>query len=185
MVKEKNWFSLYDKGTITTIYGGMLFLNGMLIALCVFFTANFLEDNDYWWIVLDILLISAIIIMFCLSIKNNAWRKYCINCLVTKDGICFNGLLWKKFNMKWDDIRTCGIYNYNVSYIRRVIIIFSTDCNMASPENVEEINQVSRERVALEYRPEVWDILSQHLPDDILKRFSDAISHGRNAFFRR
>ena len=41
MVMRKDRFYLYDKGTIATVYGGMLFLNGILVALCVFFTVRF------------------------------------------------------------------------------------------------------------------------------------------------
>ena len=95
MVMRKDRFYLYDKGTIATVYGGMLFLNGILVALCVFFTVRFIGDHDPGWIVLDVFLILAIVFTFILSLKGNAWRKYCISCLVNESGIHCRGLLWR------------------------------------------------------------------------------------------
>ena len=116
MVMRKDRFYLYDKGTIATVYGGMLFLNGILVALCVFFTVRFVGDHDPGWIVLDVFLILAIVFTFILSLKGNAWRKYCISCLVNESGIHCRGLLWRPFTIQWEDVRTCGIYTYNISY---------------------------------------------------------------------
>ncbi|MFR1562784.1 MAG: hypothetical protein ACLST7_12690 [Oscillospiraceae bacterium] len=56
---------------------------------------------------------------------------------------------------------------------------------MKDPKNIEEVNFVSRERIAIECRPDVWEILSKFIPNDIRKKFEDANTHNRNAFFRR
>ena len=56
---------------------------------------------------------------------------------------------------------------------------------MKDPKNIEEVNFVSRERIAIECRPDVWEILSKFIPNDIRKKFEDANTHSRNAFFRR
>lgn len=185
MVMRKDRFYLYDKGTIATVYGGMLFLNGILVALCVFFTVRFIGDHDPGWIVLDVFLILAIVFTFILSLKGNAWRKYCISCLVNESGIHCRGLLWRPFTIQWEDVRTCGIYTYNISYIKKTVIVLSKEHDMKDSKNIEEVNFVSRERIAIECRQDVWEILSKFIPNDIRKKFEDANTHSRNAFFRR
>ncbi len=185
MVTCNDRFYLYDKNTIATVYGGMLFLNGILVALCVFFTVRFAGDHDPGWIILDVFLMLVMVFTFLLSLKGNAWRKYCISCSVDENGIYCRGLLWHPFTIRWEDVRTCGIYTYNVSYIRKTVIVLSKDLHEKDPQKVEEVNFISRERIAIECRPGVWEILSKFLPNDIRKKLDDAVDHKRNAFFRR
>ena len=40
---------------------------------------------------------------------------------------------------------------------------------MKDSKNIEEVNFVSRERIAIECRPDVWEILSKFIPNDIRK----------------
>ena len=74
---------------------------------------------------------------------------------------------------------------YNISYIKKTVIVLSKEHDMKDPKNIEEVNFVSRERIAIECRPDVWEILSKFIPNDIRKKFEDANTHNRNAFFRR
>ena len=178
-------FLLYDRSTVGTIYGGLGFLFAIYVGLTAFFISRFLSDHKGDWIVVVVFLLAVWLVMVLTSLKGNAWRKYGLRCEVDASGIRCSGLFWKPFFLPWQELHTCGFFVYQVSIAYKEIMLFALDRNLPAPKSVEEINAVSKDCIAVEYRREAWEAMEAYMPEDLRKRFEEAHAKQRNAFFRR
>ncbi len=68
--------------------------------------------------------------------------------------------------------RRKNMRNLHVQYFiyKKTVIVLSKEHDMKDPKILRKLTFVSRERIAIECRPDVWEILSKFIPNDIRKK---------------
>lgn len=172
---------LYNKKDTITVVGGILFLHIMVTLLCCFFVKKFLiqtyEPGVY---LLLLFLISMVVIVDVLLYRIQTFRRYLVTCKFDADGIHCSLLGFKKWTIKWSDIRIVGITGYSTTGMG--ILFFSTDQN--EKYSIKKCIEISDRRIVFEINEKNWCAIKVYLPNPMKERLWESIQKRQDFFYR-
>lgn len=173
---------LYDKSTTYSILGGIVFLHGIILGLCIFWIYRFLiityDPSVY-------LLIGGIIgmLVFCdiLLHQSHVVGRFLIRCKFDETGIYCYGLGWKSWRINWADVCFYGIegfsqYNFGILFI-------SADAN--EKFDVKRYADITPLRIVFQVRDEIWQDLERYMPNDMKQKLFACSQKRHDCFYLR
>lgn len=158
----------------------------LLFALVIFCVRRFLiETFDPSVFLLLAIIITPFVFITFKFFHDGILKRFLLKCSIDDDGISYSGPLWKSRKINWSEVHTFGVYFYSVSYLSNTMIFFSTDRTELGPKTAKDAAVLSSNRVVIQYREDIWDALSEHMPSDIRKRIDEALRHQCNCFHKR
>ena len=111
-----------------------------------------------------------------------AIRRFFVRFKVDSKGITCNGLGFKPWYLKWEDICIYGIEGYGFSYGMGIIFL-SSDANERFDKN--KFTLLSKQRIVFEACDEIWTMLRNYMPSKMRNDLEKAICEKRNCFYRK
>ena len=175
-------FGIYDRYTT-------LFLPGMLGLFCVlsgglsvFFIKKFLLDNfDPAVFLLLAILIGPWIFVLTGLWKNGLLLRLLLRFSLDEEGIHCVLPVGGMYDIRWQDIRTFG----TLGDFGSTLLLFSTDKKEIAPKNRQEVHRISRNRMVIRCRPEIWTALAETMPADMREKLQYAIARKQDCFHKR
>lgn len=179
-------YSIYDPYTTFFVPISLALFCTLSIGLSIFFIKRFFLDyyDPSIFLLLAVLICPWIYVLVNLH-KNGMLLRLFLRFHVDKYGIHCSLLGKEQYTIEWDSIHTFATLGYSFSWAGGVLIIFSTDKKELAPRNLMEANRVSRERMIIQYRPEIWEALMEAVPDDMRKKLNYAFSRKQDCFHKR
>ena len=193
----KKSYRLYDTYTTYFILGGLAFMNVMVIGLLVFFIKRMIvietERNLAGYILIAMFLAPIFYIDIWEEWQTQLYSRYLVRCRFDKSGILCGGLFIKKRKLPWEKIRTYGIVGYGNKYVNATpysaygLLFISLDEEPYRKTGKIEKEQiaVNKRRLVFQIREEIWEPLSEYMPEDMKKLLWESIEKQRNCFARR
>ena len=179
-------FGVYEAYTTYIIPLFLVFLYLMVLGFSARFVyQGLIQDFDPSVFVLLLVLDGPFVFVTIQLFREKFLQRLLLRIEIKHDGIHGSGLGWEKFKITWDSIRTFGIVGASSKVSPRKLILFSTDKKELFPRNTIEANKVSSERLVFQYRRDVWDALSQYMPQDMLQKLNYALMQNRDCFHKR
>lgn len=178
--------SIYDPYTTWGLLVGLALMYIMASVLSGFFIWKFLIlQRDFSVFVLLLVINIPWIWVTILLFRDDFLNRLLLRFGFDEDGIhCFR-FGQKQYTIAWESIHTFGVAGYSTVYLSKRILIFSTDRKETAAKTVPQINRVSQNRVIIQFRPDIWYVLSQFLPRDMLDKLSYSLSRERDCFHKR
>ena len=173
-------FTPYGAYVTGMCMGGLVFLYACALFGCYFFPTH----TEGGWEV-AVLFATFPLILTIAYWRCGILRRLLLITWVDEQGFHCKSLFHGTFSVPWGSIHTYGIAQYSVSYINAVVIFFSQNPSELAPKNIQEINVSNRNRLAFQYRKEIWNEIYRYMPIDMKKNFDDAFAHQRGGFFKR
>ncbi len=184
MKTKRRWYALYNNYTTFMLTAGVL---AMYIGSCwliVFFTKFSIVKGDLSAaIFMPILLFVPLGIFSQQMIVHRLPARLFARCQFDEEGIHGYYILWGRFFVGWDDIRTYGVFNSSAGYVSMDLFFFSKD--PGEVDNKKTRFLLSRDRVLFEYRPTLWAAISEYAPEDIVKNLEYSFDTRTPCFMKR
>lgn len=179
-------YSLYESSISYVLPTFLLLLCLLSIVLSCFFIKKFLLDSyDPAVYFLVALMIGPWIYVIIGLQQCGVFKRLFLRFSVDESGIHCYLFGKKQYEIRWDHIHTFGIVGFSFSYVNGIMILFSTDKKEYAPQKITEVNRISKEKMVIQYRADVWDTLTQFMPLDICEKLSYAVSRNQDCFHKR
>ena len=178
--------SIYDPYTTWGLILGLLLMYVIASALSGFFIWKFLiTQRDYSVFVLLLVINIPWIWVTILLFQDKLFTRLSLRFGFDEEGIhCFR-FGQKLYTIAWESIHTFGVIGYSAVYLSKRMLLFSTDSKETVAKSIPQINNVSQNRVIIQFRPEIWCMLSQCLPKDMFDKLSYSLSREQDCFHKR
>ena len=163
---------------------GFLLIVPMLMIWVGYIAHDFYIENNgdltVWCLVIMVYIAFAII--YIIFAKHRTLDRYLMGYRFSEEGIHCSGLGWGRFVVTWDSIHTYGYFDNSVSVYGIQMFFFSQD-----PKELYKKKDLDfrRDRLILQYRPEIWQAACEHMPEDMKKRLEECLRRNRDGFFKR
>lgn len=179
-------YAIYEPYTTYGLLMYLILFSALIIALSCFFVWKFLivQYTQGVFLLLLILWVPWVFVTIGLF-RDGLMKRLLIRLMISREGICWSCFGHKKHIITWDCIHTFGIIGYSVAYVSRTLLLFSVDPKERAAKNITEANRISENRIVIQFRPDVWMELLQHMPEDMQAKLSYAISRKEDCFHKR
>lgn len=179
-------YSIYDPCTTFLLPIMLALFCALSIGLSIFFLKRFLlHCYDPAVFLLLTVLICPWVYVFVNLHKNGLLLRLLLRLYFDEHGIHCSLFGKEKYMIEWGQIHTFGTLGYSFSWASGMLILFSTDKKELAPKNTVELNQISRKRMIIRYRPEVWEALMEVIPADMREKLNYAFSRKQDCFHKR
>ena len=166
-----------------------LFASCVTIVLCLYAIVqvwkNAVAVGDYFGAVFFALFMAGLVVglgaVFYIARMHDRWFTKVYFDSIGIHYYCIFGR--KSHTVRWDNIRTYGFYGSKAGYMSFNLMFFSTDPN--EKDDAKHRARFSEGRVPMEYRPELWYDLVEHMPRDIYNYLAESIRTGKSCYVRR
>ena len=156
------------------------------IALSLFFIKRFLiERYDPTVFLLIAILLCPWIYIISELIRSGLMLRLLLRMKIDKIGIHCYLFGVKRYTIMWEDVRTYGIIGHSFAYVSKTLILFSLDAKEYAPLNSAGVYKVCENRLIIQYRTDIWDDLMRHMPEDMCKKLTYALSRKQDCFHKR
>lgn len=183
---NKMKFSIYNSFTTWTLILGLTSMCILAFGLSAFFVIQFLVKSFDPGVFVLLLIIDCpwVIVVINLS-QQGLFLRLFSRIYVSEEGIYIRYFTKPITVLRWDEIHAYGITGYSVAYTAKTIVYMTRDSKDFAPKNIQEANAISANRVAFEYRKEIWLLLSEYMPLDMKRKLSDSLIRKQDCFFKR
>lgn len=179
-------YSIYDRYTTIVLPVMLGLFCALSVGLSAFFIKRFLLNSfDPAVFLLLAILIGPWIFVWIGLKRNGLLRRLFLRFTLDEAGIHCVLPFGGRYVIRWSEIHTFGTLGFAFSWAGGVMILFSTDKKELAPKNLVEANRVSRDRMIIRYRPEVWEALAEAMPDDMTQMLGHALSRKQDCFHKR
>ena len=140
------------------------------------------HNDPCLWYFIAIMIYLPFVIIYIYFAKHRTFRRGFMGYRFSEEGIHCSGLGWGRFVVSWDSIHTYGYFDNSVSVYGIQMFFFSQD-----PKELYKKKDLDfrRDRLILQYRPEIWQAACEYMPEDMKKRLEECLRRNRDGFFKR